>query len=66
MTATAEPAMFQSVRKRGFTTGRTPKDGDVMGAQVVGKWLTVRWQPGGAGAYLMDQVEIYGEWQRLR
>jgi hypothetical protein len=58
VTATAEPAIFGPVRKRGFQTRLTK--GSVSGAQIVGKWLTEPWVPGGPNAYLMEQVEIFG------
>ncbi|MEU0254152.1 hypothetical protein ABZ299_16950 [Streptomyces sp. NPDC006184] len=58
VTATADPQVFRTVRKRGFETRLTK--GSVSGAQVVGKWLTERWSPGGPNAYLIEQVEIYG------
>ncbi|MFC5740782.1 hypothetical protein [Dyella tabacisoli] len=58
VTATAEPAIFQTVRKRGFMTG--PTNGSILGAQVVGKWMTINWSPGGGNTYLVEQVEIFG------
>ncbi len=58
VTATAEPALFQPVRKRGFKTGLTT--GNISGAQIVGVWLTVNWPDGGPNAHLMEQVEIFG------
>lgn len=56
VTATADPTVFQSVRKRGFVTG--PTGGGVQ-PQVVGVLTTVNWRPGGPNAFLVDQVEIF-------
>lgn len=63
VTATADPAVFQPVRKRGFVTGTT--SGAVQ-AFIVGVFTSIRWHkpgPNGFGStnhFLVNQVEIHG------
>ncbi|WP_214321407.1 S1 family peptidase [Nonomuraea sediminis] len=57
--ATADPTVFQQVRKRGFKTG--PTDGTITPGKVAGLWTTLNWPTGGPNAYLMEQVEILGK-----
>jgi hypothetical protein len=63
ITATAEPAMFQPVRKRGFVTGTTS---GLPQQFVAGLYTTVNWSQngpnpfGGPNHFLVNQVEIFG------
>jgi hypothetical protein len=59
VTSTANPTIFQSVRKRGFMTGPTGGQALPTGF-IVGKHLSTRWLPGGPNAFLLEQVEIFG------